>query len=60
MTTNLIDEKHELLHLEIKQYGNGEGKIALVIDGFTKQEHVDFVLAQFRKFMADAALEIMQ
>lgn len=56
-----MSDKPELLHLNITQYGSdAEGKIALLIDGFSKQEQVDFVLAQFNKFMADVASEVKQ
>lgn len=57
----MFKKKVELLHLSITQYGSEkEGKLALLIDGFTNQAQVDHVIAQFNKFMKDTALEVIQ
>lgn len=56
-----MKDKQELLHLSITQYGaESEGKLALLLDGFTTQAQVDHVIEQFNKFMKDSAKEIKQ
>lgn len=51
----------ELLNLNISTYGSEvEGRIALVLEGFTKQSQVDFVMEQFNKFMSDNAKLVKQ
>lgn len=59
--TQLIDQKPQLLNLTIAQFGSeAEGKLALLLDGFTTQAQVDFVMEQFNKFMRNNATEIRQ
>lgn len=56
-----MSEAPELLHLQIIQYGDEkEGQMALLLEGFTTQEQIDFVMEQFKKFMADVAVEVKQ
>lgn len=51
----------ELLNLQITVAGSDEqGKLAILLEGFTKQEQVDFVLEQFNKFMTDNATLVKQ
>ena len=53
-----MKDKQELLHLSITQYGaESEGKLALLLDGFTTQAQVDHVIEQFNKFMKDQTFE---
>lgn len=50
----MTEQKIEMLNLQITVYGE-EGKLAILIDGFTKQSHVDHVIKQLNKFMTDNA-----
>jgi hypothetical protein len=49
----------ELLNISISICGSEKvGKLALLLEGFTKQSQVDYVLEQLNKFMSDNAKQI--
>lgn len=52
-------DKPQLLNLKITQFGSEEEeKLAILLEGFTKQSEVDFVMEQFNKFMSDNATQV--
>lgn len=51
----------ELLNLQITLVGSEEeGKLAILMEGFTKKDQVDFIMEQFNKFMSDNATQVKQ
>lgn len=53
--------KPELLNLSITIAGTEEeGRLGILLEGFTTQAQVDFVMEQLNKFMSDNATLIKQ
>ncbi len=55
-----MSEKPKLLNLEITVAGEEPGPIAILLEGFTTQAQVDFVMEQFNKFMTNNATLVKQ
>jgi len=54
-----MNKNAELLNLQITIAGSeAEGKLAIILEGFTTKQQVDHVLEQFNKFMSDNAVQL--